>query len=299
MRWHPRWWFSHLVVALLWLIHFLPLGAQTWLGRGLGAAMRCLGTRRRRIVATNLRLCFPELDEAAREALAREHFAVLGRSFIERGLVWWASPARLRRLVRVDGLEGLRALHAADERIILLAPHFVGLDVIATRMSLEFDAAGLYSPQKNQVIDDWLRHGRQRFGTQQVFPRSDNVRPLVRAVREGAMLYYLPDMDLGRKDAIFVPFFGVPAATITALPRLAHLTGARVVSCVARMLPGGQGYVAELGAPWPAYPGADVAADTERMNAWLEDAVRTMPAQYYWVHRRFKTRPEGEPPLYG
>ena len=104
MLWHPRWWPSHAVVALMWLLHFLPLGVQAGLGRGLGAAMRRLGTRRRRIVATNLRLCFPGLDEAAREALVREHFAVLGRSFIERGLAWWASPVRLRRLVRVAGL---------------------------------------------------------------------------------------------------------------------------------------------------------------------------------------------------
>ena len=299
MPWQPRWWLSHAVVALLWLIHFLPLGAQARLGRGLGTAMRRLGTRRRSIVATNLRLCFPELDEAAREALAREHFAVLGRSFIERGLVWWASPERLRGLVRVEGLERLRALHAAGERIILLAPHFVGLDIGGTRMCLEFDGAALYSPQKDKVVDRWLRHGRQRFRKQELLTRVDNLRPLVRAVRAGVMLYYLPDMDLGRKDAIFVSFFGVSAATITALPRLARLTGARVVPCVARMLPGGEGYVVELAEPWHDYPGDDVAADTRRMNAWLEDVVRTMPAQYYWVHRRFKTRPEGEPPLYG
>ena len=182
--------------------------------------------------------------------------------------------------------------------MLLLAPHFLGLDMAGTRLSMEGDFVSVYSPQKNKVFDHWLHHGRSRFNDQLLLSRHDGVRSTVKAMKSGRPLYYLPDLDYGRKESIFVPFFGVPAATITGLPRLARLAGAAVVPCVTRILPGGQGYVLELGAPWEDFPGAEVEADVRRMNTWLEGVVRTMPEQYYWVHRRFKTRPPGEPKLY-
>jgi KDO2-lipid IV(A) lauroyltransferase len=148
------------------------------------------------------------------------------------------------------------------------------------------------------VFDRLILRGRKRFGDQLLLSRQDGARSSIKAMRAGRPFYYLPDMDLGSRDSVFVPFFGVPAATITGLSRLARAAGAVVITCITRTLPGGQGYVVEIGDPWPDFPSADAEADTRRMNAFIESAVRTMPEQYYWVHRRFKTRPEGEPRIY-
>jgi KDO2-lipid IV(A) lauroyltransferase len=289
---------SRLAVALFWLLHWLPLPLLAPLGSGLGALLYLVGGVRRRVVMVNLRLCFPELDEAGRRRLARRHFALVGRSLLERGIAWWASPARLRRLCRIEGLARLEALRAAGRPVLLLAPHFLGLDMAGTRLSMEGDFVSVYARQSNPVFDRWLLRGRSRFNDQLLLSRSDGVRATVKAMKSGRPFYYLPDLDYGRKESIFVPFFGVPAATITGLPRLARLAGAAVLPCVSRILPGGAGYVVELGEPWEDFPGDDVEADVRRMNAWLEAVVRTMPEQYYWVHRRFKTRPPGEPKIY-
>jgi len=289
---------SQLAIGLFWLLHWLPLSVLSRIGEVFGLLLYLVVVPRRRVALTNLRLCFPELSVTERRALARRNFAVTGRSMLERGLAWWASPERMRRLVRIDGLERLDALRAAGRPVILLTPHFVGLDAAVTRLSLEGNFVSVYAQQKNKVFDRWLHHGRSRFNDQLLLSRHDGVRATVKAMKAGRPLYYLPDLDYGRKESIFVPFFGVPAATITGLPRLARLAGAVVMPCVVRILPGGAGYVLTLGEPWQDYPSDDVEADTRRMNVWLEGVVRTMPEQYYWVHRRFKTRPEGEPRIY-
>lgn len=285
---------TRIAVALLWLAHWLPLPVLARLGQGLGMLLYAAARRRRHIVEVNLALCFPELDARARKRLARAHFSALGRSLLERGLVWWGSRERLQRLIRIEGAQHIRDLQAAGRPVILLAPHFVGLDAGGSRVVMDFDVVSVYARQKNKVIDRWLYHGRSRFGNPLLLSRQDGVRATVKAMKAGHPFYYLPDMDFRGKDSIFVPFFGVPAATITGLPRLARLAGAAVVPCVTRMLPGGRGYVVEVGEPWSDYPGDDVAADTLRMNDWIASVVRTMPEQYYWVHRRFKTRPKGE-----
>ena len=285
---------SRLAVTLFWLLHWLPLPLLARLGQGVGEVLYRVARPRRHVVMVNLRLCFPEMSEAARRRLARAHFHAAGRSLLERGLLWWASAERLQRLVQVEGEAHFKTLLAQGRPVILLAPHFVGLDMGGTRLTLDFDLVSIYARQKNPVFDHWLYHGRSRFGDQRLLSRQDGVRGTVKAMKAGRGFYYLPDMDYGRKDAIFVPFFGVPAATITGLARLARLAGAAVVPCATRMLPGGQGYRVELGEAWTDFPSADVEADTRRMNAWIESVVRTMPEQYYWVHRRFKTRPLGE-----
>ncbi len=289
---------SRLAIALFWLLHWLPLSVLARVGEAFGGLLYLLARSRRGIVLTNLRLCFPELAEDERRALAKRNFALTGRSMLERGLAWWAGPERMRRVIRLSGLERLRALQAAGKPVILLAPHFLGLDMAGTRLSMEGDFVSVYSAQKNKVFDHWLYHGRSRFGDQLLLSRHDGVRGTVKAMKAGRPFYYLPDLDYGRKDSIFVPFFGVQAATISGLPRLARLAGAAVMPCVTRILPGGAGYELELGEAWEDYPSSDVEADIVRMNTWIESVVRTMPEQYYWVHRRFKTRPEGEPPIY-
>lgn len=289
---------TRLLVGLLWLLHWLPLGVLAPVGRGLGAVLYALARRRRHIATTNLRLCFPDLDEAQVKALCREHFKLVGRSFLERGIQWWGSRARIERLVRVTGVEHVKTLLARGENVILLIPHFLGIDLAGAGVGLHLNVIIYYTRQRNRVVDHYMRLGRGRFGDQLQLERTESLRRVVREMRGGRPFYYLPDMDFGRKESIFVPFFGVQAATIEGLPRLARMAPAHVVPLTMRMLPGGQGYEAEFSEPWTDFPTQDVRADVIRMNAWIEDRVREMPAQYYWVHRRFKTRPEGEPGVY-
>ncbi|TLD45321.1 MAG: Lipid A biosynthesis lauroyltransferase [Accumulibacter sp.] len=289
---------SRLAVGLLWLLHWLPLPVLSRCGNALGSLSFHLGRRRRHIVLVNLRLCFPELPEEQRKQLARAHFRVLGRSMLERSLLWWASTERLSRLITVVGDDHLRTLVEAGRPVLMLTPHFVGLDAGGAAIAMRFDCASIYAVQSNRVFDRLLLRGRQRFGDQLLLSRQEPVRASVRAMKAGRPLYYLPDMDFGRRDSIFVPFFGVQTATVPGLSRLARLAGATVVPCLTRILPGAAGYLVTVGEPWQDFPSRDVEADTARMNAWIEEAIRSMPEQYYWVHRRFKTRPEGEPRPY-
>ena len=290
---------TRLAIFIIWLCHWLPLSVLSLLGRLLGVVSYFLVLPRKRVAATNLALCFPELDESARRRLLLRHFQALGRSMLERGLLWWASPERLRRIIRFEGEEHLRTLVEAGAPVILLAPHFIGLDAGGARVAMSFDSVSMYARQKkNPVLSDRLYRARRRFGDQVLLSRKDGIRSVVKVMKSGRPFYYLPDMDYGKKDAIFVPFFGVEAATITGLSRLARVTGARVLPCVTRMLPGGAGYVLEIGPAWENFPTNDIEADTRRMNDWIEAVARTMPEQYYWVHRRFKTRPAGQPRLY-
>jgi Kdo2-lipid IVA lauroyltransferase/acyltransferase len=283
-------------LAVIWLLHFLPLAILAPIGRSVGLLLYALARERRKVALTNIKLCFPHQTDAERRRLARRHFRLLGRSLIEHGLLWWSSQARLQRLIRVEGLEHWQAV--AGRPVIWLAPHFVGLDMGGTRIITEWRGVSVYSQQKDPVFDRILLHGRTRFVTPVLFSRQDGIRPVVRAMREGLPFYYLPDMDFGSRDSIMVPFFGVPAATITGLSRLAQLAGAVVVPAVTRQLPGAGGYVLRFYPAWQDFPGADIESDTRRMNAFIEERVLEMPEQYYWVHKRFKTRPPGEASYY-
>lgn len=285
---------SYLAVGLLWLLHWLPLRWLRALGAGLGRLLYRFGRERRSVVLTNLRLCFPDLGEAEREALARHHFVAFAQSALDRALGWWASKERLERIIRIHGIEHLT--ERGDRPTIMLCPHFVGLDAGATRISMYLTACSVFSQQKNPVFNRLLYHGRTRFNPALLLSRKEGMRKIVKSMKDGYPFYYLPDMDFGRKESIFVPFFGVPAATIPALSRLVRLTGAQVVPCIARMVP--DGYEVEVMAPWDNFPGDSVEADTEFMNRFIENQVLRMPEQYYWVHRRFKTRPPGEQKVY-
>ena len=290
---------ARLVLGLLWLLHWLPLGLQTRLGQGLGALLWRLGKSRRRIALRNLALCLPEKTPAEREALARAHFGWLGRSFLERGMLWYASRERLSRLIQVEG--DVKLAERSERPVMWLVPHFVALDVVGTASQLlqSRPVATIYQAQSNAYFDRVLREGRARFGQGAIFSRRDGLRPLMRAIREQGMLFFnLPDMDFGRKDSAFVPFFGVPAATLLAPSRMARMLDMVVQPVVAQMLPGGQGWRIRFLEPWTDFPTDDAVADTARMNRWIEQEVRRLPEQYLWVHKRFKTRPEGEAGLY-
>jgi len=287
---------ARLGLAAMWLLHFLPLALLARAGEALGMLFYSFGVERRRVCLLNLARCLPELAASERLALARRHFRAVGRSVFERGILWWAPRARIVQMVRLVGFEHLRAL--TGQPVILLAPHFVALDVGFARLACEIDVASIYANQKSAVMNRMLLAGRTRFGRQRLFSRQEGVRPALAALTEGVPLYYLPDQDYGPRDAIFVPFFGVPAATITGLSRLARLAGARVVPCITRMLPRGEGYELTCYPAWKDFPTDDDAADARRMNAFVEERVREMPEQYFWTHKRFKTRPAGEAKWY-
>lgn len=285
-------------VAILWLLHFLPLAWLATLGRGLGFLLYVFGRKRRSIARKNLDLCFPELLPEERMRLVKDHFGFLGRSLLERGLLWWSSRARLEQLIRVDGDAKVRALLAAGQPVILLVPHFVGIDAGGTAIAMRFNTVNIYAEQSSPTFDSLILKGRHRFGDQLLLSRQDGTRITIRAMKAGRPFHYSPDTNTRRRAATFVPFFGIPAATTNGLSRLAKAGGAVVMPCVTRILPAGQGYLVEIGDPWPDFPTEDSEADTARMNLWIESAIRTMPAQYFWVHRRFKTRPLGETRIY-
>ena len=286
------------VLGLLWLLQRLPLGVQAALGRGLGALLHRLAGGRRRVALRNVALCLPDWDEERRRQLVRSHFQWLARSLLERGLLWYASPARLKTLIQVEGDVGLA--ERSDKPVMWLVPHFVALDVagVATQLFQGGKVASIYQAQSNAVFDQAMRSGRLRFGLAEIFARSERALPLVRAIKRGHAFFNLPDMDFGAKDAAFVPFFGVPAATLLAPARMARSLGMVVQPVVAEILPGGQGYRVRFLPPWDDFPGDDDVAAASRMNRWIEEQIRHNPAQYLWVHKRFKTRPAGEAPLY-
>lgn len=285
---------SQPLVALLWLLHFLPLQILAVLGRGLGNVLHVLARRRRMIATLNIDWCFPELSPKDRAHLVKAHFQALGRSLLERSIFWWGSKKRLRELIHVEGEEIIHTLRSAGRPVILLAPHFVGLDAGGVAITLRFDVVSIYAAQANAAFNRLLYSGRTRFGDQLLLSRQDGARATVKAMKAGRPFYYLPDLNGRRRDSIFVPFFGIQTATITGLSRLSKAAGAVVVPCVTRVRPDGKGYVVEISEPWSDFPSENIEADTARMNAWLEGVVRTMPEQYLWVHRRFKTRPPGE-----
>ncbi len=287
---------ARIAILLIWLLHFLPLALLNPIGQGLGLLFYALGRERRAVARTNLRLCFPALSAPVREALLRRHYRAFGRSVLERGILWWSSEARIRRLVRVEGHEHWQAVQGGP--VIWLAPHFVGLDMGGARLALECHAASMYSRQKDPFIDEVLRRGRSRFNAPVLVSRQDSLKGVIRLIRAGVPFYYLPDMDFGARDSVFVPFFGVPAATITGVARIAKITGARILPAVTRQLPGAQGYVLRFYPPWEGFPTGDIEADTRCVNAFIEARVLEMPEQYYWLHKRFKTRPPGDPPPY-
>ena len=299
--WLTRWATAALtraVLALLWLLHWLPLAALAPLGRGLGVVLWTLGRSRRHIALRNLELCLPERSEAERRALAIENFKFLGRSLLERGLLWHASAERLKRLIHVEGQPRFADTHRGA--LMWLVPHFLALDVaaIAMRLTVTRTACTVYQAQSNPLFDAAVHRGRGRFGKNRLFSRRETVKPLLRAIKEGDAFFNLPDMDFGRKDSAFVPFFGVPAATLLTSSRMAQLLAMTVQPIVAEMLPGSEGYRVRFLEPWTNFPTGDVLADTATINRWIEDEIRRNPAQYLWVHRRFKTRPLGEPSLY-
>jgi KDO2-lipid IV(A) lauroyltransferase len=285
----------HPGILFMRVIAPLPLSWLRGLGSFLGRVLYWLAAPRRKVVLTNLALCFPGKSVAEREQLARQSFVFFAQSFLDRSWLWHGEPEVLRQRLRMTGavseLEG-------SAPTVIFAPHFYGLDAGATALSLQVDRhyTTIYTPQPNPAIDAWIRDSRRRFGHVRLFYRADGLKPIVAALRSGEVLYLLPDMNFGPQESIFVPFYGVPAATVPSLSRLARLGRARVVPITTRMT--STGYEVQVHPAWTDFPTQDLEADTALMNLRLQDYIDSMPAQYYWVHKRFKTRPPGEPAVY-
>lgn len=286
---------NRLGLAFMRVLSVLPLSWVRALGWLLGVVLHAVVLRRRRIARINWALCFPGQSEAERVRAIRRHFIFFAQAWLDRGWLWEGAPATVRRRLQLVG--DLGALEGTAPTV-LFAPHFVGMDAgwIALTAHLQRRFCGIYAEQLNADVDRWMARGRQRFGEPHIVARRQGLKPLIAALRSGEPLYLLPDMDHGARDSVFVPFFGVQTATLPSLSRFARLSGSMVVPVVARMTP--TGYEVTVHSPWADYPTKDVEADTARMNRELEAMIRSMPEQYYWVHKRFKTRPEGEPSPY-
>jgi KDO2-lipid IV(A) lauroyltransferase len=289
---------ARLLLTVVWLLHWLPLPVQAVLGRGFGALLHLVGVKRRRVALRNLELCMPAMTEAERRALVREHFKLLGRSFLERGLLWYASAGRLKRLIHVEG-DVLLAERSARS-VMWLVPHFLAVDVAGTAVQLfqRKDGVNIYTAQSNKVLDEALKRGRYRFSKAAMFTRQQSALPMVRAIKRGMPFFNPSDMDFGLRDAAFVPFFGHPAATLLAPSKLARSLDMIVQPVVAEILPGGRGWRIRFLDAWTDWPTDDAEADAAAMNRFIETQIASMPAQYLWVHKRFKTRPEGAAPVY-
>jgi Kdo2-lipid IVA lauroyltransferase/acyltransferase len=284
-----------------WLLTLLawtgswPLSLVRFVGAVLGVLLWIVVPSRRRVVHTNLTLCFPHLGHWQRRWWALQVFVRFAQAWLDRGWLWHGSEAQLRARIRLTG--DLQTL-TGNGPVVIFAPHFVGLDAAWTGLTQQLPRqfSTIYTDQANRDADAWILQGRQRFKNGRLFGRIDGVKAIVSGLKAGEALYLLPDMNFGPEDSVFVPFFGVPAATVPSLSRFARLARARVVPVVTRMTP--SGYEVQVLPAWQDFPTLDAVADTSRMNAELERYIEAMPAQYYWVHKRFKDRPAGESPPY-
>jgi Kdo2-lipid IVA lauroyltransferase/acyltransferase len=277
------------------MLAVLPLAWVRALGAALGWLLYAVVVPRRRVAMVNLSLCFPDMSVHERKALARQSFVYFAQAWLDRSWLWHGQPEVLKQRLNLRG-----ALHEFEGNApaILFCPHFYGMDAggTAINMTVHRNFTTIYTPQSNPLLDAWIKAGRLRFGRVRLFSRTDGVKEIVGALRSGEALYLLPDMDFGANGTLFVPFYGIPAATVPSIARFARLGRAKVISVIPRLT--ASGYDVEIMPAWDNFPSGDLLADTTLVNTHLERFINSMPAQYYWVHKRFKTRPEGAPAIY-
>ncbi|RAU49265.1 MULTISPECIES: lipid A biosynthesis lauroyl acyltransferase [unclassified Pseudomonas] len=295
---HPRFWPLWLGLGVLWLVVQLPFRALVAIGRALGWVMYFFATDRRTIAARNLELCFPQYSKAERKRLLKENFASTGIAFFEMAMSWWWSPQRLAKLAHIEGLEHLKRPHEQGQGVILMALHFTTLEIGAALLGQQHTIDGMYREHKNPVFDFVQRRGRERHNLDSIAVEREDVRGMIKQLRKGRAIWYAPDQDYGVKQSLFVPLFGIQAATVPATSKFATLGRALVVPFTQERLADGSGYKVVIHPPFADFPGESDEADCVRVNQWVEQAVTACPEQYLWAHRRFKSRPPGEPKLY-
>lgn len=287
-----------LAFAFLYMLQLLPLGAIHALARCVGWLSYYAVAPRRRIGLINLRHCFPEWTEQQRRKVLREHFYHMSMLLLEYGLYWYGDAARLKKLVRYQDKHYLDEALAAGEKVILLYPHFTAFEAAVYALNQDVPLISVYSHQKNKQMDEQILKGRHRYNNVFLIGRTEGLRAIIKKIKSSsAPFLYLPDQDFGRRESIFVNFFGIPTATIAGLSRIAALTNAKVVPAIPTRESDGK-VTLRFYQQWDNFPSKDIVADTQRMNDFIEARVREQPPQYYWLHKRFKTRPEGEASFY-
>jgi KDO2-lipid IV(A) lauroyltransferase len=293
---HPRYWPLWLALGLLRLLNHLPYTTQMKWGRKLGRLMLPLSTKMRHIAEVNLQLCFPEKTPAEREQLLQKNFESAGMTFFETGLAWWGNDKKFDSLLRVHGREHLERALQKGKGVIFCSAHFMCLELCGRLLSKELSFSVMYRPQKNPVLDLLVKRARKRY-YESTIARED-LRGMLRALKKNTIVWYSADIDAGEKNSVFVPFFGVPAATITATSRLAKISGAEIVPVFFYRRHDDSGYDLYIDPALQNYPTDDEKQDALRMNQIIEQAVLKKPEEYLWQYRRFKTRPHGEPRFY-
>lgn len=293
----PRFWPTWFGLGLLRLTVLLPYPLLLWLGRRLGGLTYHLVARRRHVAEVNVALCFPPLERKRQQQLVRESIDSSVIALFEGGLSWWGSEARLRRLQRIEGLEHLQQALAQGKGAILLGGHYTTLEISGRLLALHTKGIHpIYKPARNALFDAVMVSSRQRLFDGLL--DNSEMRTILRTLKQGNILWYAPDQDFGMASAVFAPFFGVPTATLTTTARLARLSGAPLLPFYSQRLPGSEGYLLTILPPLQDFPSGDEVADATRVNQVIEAGVSAAPGQYLWVHRRFKSRPAGAPPLY-
>lgn len=293
---HPRYWRVWLAIGSMHVVAWLPWRLKLWCGKAIGLLAWRFIKRRRHITETNLRLCFPELDETAQRKLVRETFIANGIGIVETATAWCRDPEHLRHRVTFKGQEHMARLKAEGQGVLIIGVHFSTLDMGGALHSLFFDADAVYRRHDNPLFERFMTRARKRsFG--RLIDRRD-LRGVVRGIKEGRAVWYSPDQDFGAAASVFAPFFGIEAATVKLTAKIARMTGAPVIPMIFHRNPDDRTYTLEYLPPLEDFPSGDDVADATRINAFIESAIRQHPEQYLWLHRRFKTRPQGEPGVY-
>ena len=279
-------------VALLKLLSILPYKVLIAVGYGIGFVVARLPSDRNRVVKTNLRLCFPERSALEIDQLAKQHWRLLGRSLVEKSIIWLGTATQLSNMIEVHS-----EIDLADRKPrILVNMHFVGIEgsIILSALAQKNGwprTSGFFQRMKNPFFNQKIIDWRNRFGGNSI-DRQGNSLAIIREIRRGSLIIIAPDIDLGTKDSAFVPFFGIETSTITAVSRLAKICDAEVCMMLTTLKPDGSGYLCSISKPLPDFPSDDPKADTARLNLLFEKEIRLRPAEYYWVHKRFKNRPD-------
>ena len=284
--------------TVLYLIQLLPFAAIQKLADWVGTLAYHAVAPRRRVGRINLQKCFPEWTEAQRTAVLKAHFRHMAKLMLEYGLYWYAPAERLYKLVRYQDKHHLDNALAGGGKVILLYPHFTAFEMAVYALNQDVPLVSMYSHQKNKALDEQILKGRHRYNNVFLIGRNDGLRAIIKHLKKNdAPFLYLPDQDFGRADSIFVNFFGIPTATIDGLSRIAALTKAKVVPAIPTRTADGT-VTLRFYPAWENFPTDSAREDTQRMNDFIEARVREQPEQYFWLHKRFKTRPEGEAGFY-
>jgi KDO2-lipid IV(A) lauroyltransferase len=292
----PRNWPGWIGVGAIWLLGLLPRSLAAWLTERLGDLLFHMAGRRRRVAERNLERCFPEWDQGRREAILREHFRSVGRMLAETAWSWSRRDALIDQIGELHGLEHMEAARQKGRGVLMVTSHNTCLEIGARIAAGQIPTSGLYRPLNNEVLEWYQNRCRTRYARSMLSKR--NLRGAVRLLRGGGVLWYAPDQDFGPAESLFAPFFGIQTATLLATHRLPRMTGCAVVMMFPRYDRSTRTYHVQLMPQLRDYPTDEPLADLTRINAIIEEQVRRSPADYWWIHRRFKTRPEGEPPFY-